>query len=118
MSANGFGYVEIENGKVKAVVGESSNPTIHYFENEKFVKALELHEMILGNNPSLWVYTKTDHQNAQKNGHIVHLLDSYIKDLELLARLLPTSGIENKEIIKPAVDDVLTRLYKIREAKP
>lgn len=59
---------------------------------------------------------KTEHD--KKNGQIVHLLDGYIKDLELLDRLLPTSGISNKEILAPAVKDVLKRLYQIREAKP
>lgn len=54
----------------------------------------------------------------EKNGQIVHLLDGYIKDLELLDRLLPTSGVSNKEILSPAVKDVLKRLYEIREAKP
>lgn len=57
-------------------------------------------------------------KNDEKNGQIVHLLDGYIKDLELLDRLLPTSGISNKEILAPAVKDVLKRLYQIREAKP
>jgi len=57
-------------------------------------------------------------EQDKKNGQIVHLLDGYIKDLELLDRLLPTSGVSNKEILSPAVKDVLTRLYQIREAKP
>lgn len=57
MTANGFGYVEIKDGKVKAVVGDSSNPTIHYFENEEIVQAVTFFQKCKKDYPHLWKYT-------------------------------------------------------------
>lgn len=70
MTTNGFGYVEIEDGKVKAVVGDSSNPTIHYFENDLFVKAIEFYKKCEKEYPHLWKYTLQLLQNQRTDKDI------------------------------------------------
>lgn len=44
--ANGFGWVEVKDGLVIAYTGNSNNPTVHKFENEKIVAAVELQKLI------------------------------------------------------------------------
>lgn len=46
MSENSFGYVEIKDGKVVCYTGDSSNPTVHKFENDEIVSAGKLQKSI------------------------------------------------------------------------
>lgn len=46
MSNDGFGYVEVENGKIKVVSGSHHDEIINYYENDKIVNAVKLQEIM------------------------------------------------------------------------
>ena len=46
MSENGFGYVEVKDGRVICYIGESNKPDVYIFENDEIVHAVKLQELV------------------------------------------------------------------------
>jgi len=77
LDENGFGWVEVKDGMVVAHTGDSKNPTIHKFENDRIVNAMKLYRILemrlVERKQSNTIFTNTD--------FYVELSDNLITDI-------------------------------------